>query len=347
MTLTDVVKEILDLTKMSLTPQEIREIIKAQYPHFYGTCSHISNVVKGHYKDIDHALLAQIYSTIKQNSSFSCDTSVKPMVITIQKNEPKLKLIPKPTLIRDPNQVRNEDDLISNIEHYYKKSLEVMHDFGGPSIYFHIQAIKEQEKNFLSDRHIEMIYATLASWGMHKMGDPAFSKAKLVSFTVFKSSILMYQSRLSDLSKMNMKLCTQKEYEDFIDDLEPIYNNLRVSISEATIVANSKTLAHLLPQMIPPIDRQYTIRFFTQENKDFFNIKGNYKQINLPSELRSQFIDFKSYCSNIKKIFDKCKSDLFSINTESFNTSYPKIMDNLIMAFVKDVPKPKSENLKK
>jgi hypothetical protein len=65
----------------------------------------------------------------------------------------------------------NETELVERIAYYYEKSLTVLDNFGGPSVYFHVQAIKQQEMGFMSDRHIEMIYATLASWGMHRMGD--------------------------------------------------------------------------------------------------------------------------------------------------------------------------------
>ncbi|MCH8272299.1 MAG: hypothetical protein IIB41_03485, partial [Candidatus Marinimicrobia bacterium] len=106
------------------------------------------------------------------------------------------------------------------------------------------------------------------------------------------------------------------------------------------IVAHSKTLAHILPNLIPPIDRQYTIRFFTQEYKDFFAKSGKYRQVNLPRDRDVQFADFKEYCCRIKMLIDQCDHQLFTIDKESFNTSIPKIMDNLIMAFVKDVPKP-------
>ena len=70
MTFTNAVIEILESKDRPLTPQEIRDIIKKFYPHFYGTLSHKANVDKGHYKDLDHALLAQIYSLIRQNNSF-------------------------------------------------------------------------------------------------------------------------------------------------------------------------------------------------------------------------------------------------------------------------------------
>lgn len=64
-----------------LTPQEIREEIKKNYPYLYGTESHHKNVDKGHYQDIPHAVLAQIYSQTKDNRDFFIDKSTKPLTI--------------------------------------------------------------------------------------------------------------------------------------------------------------------------------------------------------------------------------------------------------------------------
>jgi len=263
MTFIKVVKDILASTSGPITPQEIRELIKKQYHQYYGTPSHISNVTKGHYKDLDHALLAQIYGIVHMKKSFFCDKTHKPMKISLRNNEAKQKL--RPEIIPNGSNMSNEDDLIKNIGHYYKYSLEVMKEFGGPSIYFHVQAIKKQETAFLSERHIEIIYATLASWGMHKMGDPKITKAKMVEFPEFRQSIIKHRDQLQQLYSLRMDSCNPKQYGKHIDDLKKIYYSLKVSISQATIVAHSKTLAHILPNLIPPIDRQYTIRFFTQE----------------------------------------------------------------------------------
>ena len=358
MTFTKVVREIIRSASVPMTPQEISELIKKNYPQYYGTPSHVSNVSKGHYKNTDHALLAQIYSLVRMNMSFFCDKRHKPIKISLTND----KTAPNRTNNDLPNLegtihvrrtkmftketwalkiLQNEDDLIKNIAHYYKRSEEVLKEFGGPSIYFHVQSIREQEINFLSDRHIEMIYATLASWGMHRMGDPDSTKAKLVDFDDFRRAILSQQKRLQEFISLRIESCTQEQYEEYIDKLNDIYCSLKVSISDATIVAHSKTLAHILPNLIPPIDRQYTIRFFTQENKNFFTRSGKYRQINLPSGLEKQFSDFKKYSSRIKALFDRCDCQIFTIDKNTFNTSYPKIMDNLIMAFVKDVPKSK------
>ncbi|MDP3261156.1 MAG: hypothetical protein Q8M34_11350, partial [Thermodesulfovibrionales bacterium] len=205
-------------------------------------------------------------------------------------------------------------------------------------------AIKEQATNFLSNRHIEMIYATLASWGMHRMGDPEETKAKMVDFDIFRQCLLDHRDELKKFIDLKMESCTAKEYENHMRNLKEIYYGLKVSISDATIVAHSKALAHILPDLIPPIDRQYTIRFFTQDNKNFFSDSGNYRMINVPKGIDAQFKAFNEYTCRIKALFDRCDCQIFQIEKSSFNTSNPKIMDNLIMAFVKDVPKPIKKN---
>ena len=334
MTFTDVVKRILLSASGPITPQKIRDEIKTKFSQYYRTPSHIRNVNKGYYKDEDYALLAQIYSLVRTNSSFFCDNKHKPMMISLKENK---DMEVKPEIGFNGKTATNERDLINNIEYYYRLSLDVMKEFGGPSIYFHVNAIKEQEYLFLSDRHIEMIYATLASWGMHRMGDPGNTKAKMVEFNVFKASIIGQREKLQEFRDKQLDSCTHAQYEEYLNNLKDIYLNLRVSIADATVVAHSKTLAHILPNLVPPIDRQYTIRFFTQENKNFFTKSGKYRPINLPAGINAQFNDFKEYSCKMKAIYDRCDHTMFAINKETFNTSIPKIIDNIIMAFVKNV----------
>jgi len=108
MTFVNVVKDILASTSDPITPQEIREVIKKKYPQYYGTPSHIKNVAKGHYKDIDHALLAQIYSLVRTQKSFVCDKIYKPIKISLGKNQARQKQ--KPDILRNYDNIGNEED---------------------------------------------------------------------------------------------------------------------------------------------------------------------------------------------------------------------------------------------
>ena len=80
-----VIKQLLKRSPEGLSPQEIRDLIKQDYPEFYGTESHINNVEKGHYNDLDHALLAQIYVVQRNANDIYSDRSQRPMKLILLK----------------------------------------------------------------------------------------------------------------------------------------------------------------------------------------------------------------------------------------------------------------------
>jgi len=73
------VRALLKQNTSGLTPQEIRRLIKARYPSLFATESHLRNVRKGHYADLDHALLAQIYSSCLGARDICIDRTTKPI----------------------------------------------------------------------------------------------------------------------------------------------------------------------------------------------------------------------------------------------------------------------------
>lgn len=92
---TGTVKQILLDASIPLTPQEIRESVKETYGHWFATDSHQKNVEKGHYKDLDHALLAQIYSVVRTSDAFYCDKSEKPMKVSLVDLDSELEVLPE------------------------------------------------------------------------------------------------------------------------------------------------------------------------------------------------------------------------------------------------------------
>src|SRR5205814_4531445 len=57
--------------------------------------------------------------------------------------------------------------------------------FGGPSLYFHHKALEAARIPDI-DRFAECMYATLASWGMHRMGQGG---SKMCDFASFHDSL--------------------------------------------------------------------------------------------------------------------------------------------------------------
>jgi len=79
----DLIRQILRSHPDGMTPQQIRETIKVSYPEFYGTESHRRNVEKGHYRDLDNALLAQIYVVARTGAQIFVDRTQKPIRLTL------------------------------------------------------------------------------------------------------------------------------------------------------------------------------------------------------------------------------------------------------------------------
>ena len=84
----------------------------------------------------------------------------------------------------------NIERFITNQERYFSGSYEQFLAFGGPSVYFHVECLRAGQTDFLSKRHIEMLYATLAAWGMHRMGDLETTKTKLTNWERFYGSLV-------------------------------------------------------------------------------------------------------------------------------------------------------------
>lgn len=117
--------------------------------------------------------------------------------------------------------------------------------------------------------------------------------------------------------------------------LRPCYTTLKLSSSRATIVVNSKALFHLVPHLIPPIDRQYTIRFFNRQPADWFDAKGKFRLVMLPSKPEVQFELFRSTCLKIKNLADQIDRSLLDEEWTARGVTAPKAMDNAIVSYVR------------
>ena len=89
------------------------------------------------------------------------------------------------------------------------------------------------------------------------------------------------------------------------------------SVAAAQIVANSKALHHLLPTLVPPIDREYTYRFF-------------YGRTMLSIEERPRF----RKCLQAASVAAECSSVIQTLLAKSWNTSPAKVVDNAVVGYL-------------
>jgi T5orf172 domain len=85
--LRDAVRKILADSQEPLSPPQIKDRIKKEYPHLYNTESHRVGVQKGNYHDLDHALAAPIYNLVRTGTEFIVDRSTKPMRASLVKED--------------------------------------------------------------------------------------------------------------------------------------------------------------------------------------------------------------------------------------------------------------------
>jgi hypothetical protein len=228
----------------------------------------------------------------------------------------------------------NSDRLLAAQHRYLDDSYASFLAFGGPCVYFHQECLKAGVQAFLSDRHVELVYATLTAWGMHRLGDPDKTKTKLTDWTVFRESIVSAGHALDHLRTKGMLDVSADEYDRVLHAMRPTYRSFRISTSDATIVANSKALFHLLPNLIPPIDRQYTIRFFRQR-PELWKRNGKFAMITLPTGLDAQFDLFLSTCISIRRLAARIERPLLDRESREHGVSVPKTIDNAIVNYVR------------
>jgi len=221
---------------------------------------------------------------------------------------------------------KNLIELAGKLGTYLKetKTIPAKKIFSGPSLYFHQKAIEDARgRDFLGEKHLQMIYAVLPSWGMHRMGN---TKAKVINFDKFEEQIDKVADDLRKLRRKDENILSENSVETALD----LIFRIHISESESRLVSSSKTLHHILPDLIPPFDRAYSRRFMVQDHKKFDTHPIQLNSINREKEIAKEFI------TEMKVFIEKYGKKMEGYKDDVFNTSLPKIFDNLIVVFIRD-----------
>ncbi len=215
--------------------------------------------------------------------------------------------------------------LQQNIMVWLQNPQNVPIQWEGPSLYFHkvlvnfaneIPDLLERAANpFFSER----LYACLASWGMHRFDNP---NARLVEYRAFSQEINNLAQQLSPLSDLRLHQLDEHNFQEVSNMLTGLIDNIQVVVAGWPLVANTKLIHHMLPHLVPPIDRKYTLKFFINRTDD---------SNNLPSYTFSQL--FESFwtvaVANGQVLEQMC------VNTwelpNAWNTTVPKLIDNALV----------------
>jgi hypothetical protein len=228
----------------------------------------------------------------------------------------------RPRIGRSERARRNLDQLVDRFGQCVD-AFERSNAFPGPSLYFHERALERRRQHhdvesLLADElFFEYVYAVLPAWGMHRMGPQA---AKVGEFGAFIRSFRTLAPELEDLWSRRITEVGESDAAAVAEAVWKVIARLHVSTSGTRIVAGSKALHHVLPDLVPPIDRQYTFRFFTGQKA----VSGG--------EERAFMEWFPLLC----EVGRRCSAEIAAaVGRRGFMATGPaKVIDNAIMGFM-------------
>ena len=210
--------------------------------------------------------------------------------------------------------------VVKNSDQYHRQFYAVK-TFGGPSLYFHRRALGLNGR-VSTNQQMELIYGVLTSWGMHRMGKGG---SKMLPFDTFQKSVVAVRSHVARAGGVTPSVMGDSDWAL----LETIFKTLKVMQSKTSIVGNSKVMAHLLPNAIAPVDREYTMKFLFGTG----NITNN-----LSSEwllMRKIHEEFFYPIANDSRFQRQARKWIGNQTNWPWDTSVLKVIDNLVIGAMK------------
>ena len=209
----------------------------------------------------------------------------------------------------------------------YLERFEELELFTGPSVCFHLRTLHvlrmhgSAAEAAADSSFAEMLYATLTAWGLHRMGR---TRTKLLPFEEFSSSLREARDAIRDIERYRLLALHQGQVNHAVSGVWRIMERLRLGASNTKLVVNSKAVHHLLPALVPPVDREYTLTFFF-----------GHKNLS-----RGEEETFKEMFPLFHRIGVSCAELIRQAVGRGFHTSETKVIDNAIVGFVSKEMKP-------
>lgn len=229
----------------------------------------------------------------------------------------------RPRMSRTARSRSNIEALIGDFSGHLSR-FERSNAFSGPSLYFHAKAIARRleysrvDDLLADDLFFEYVYAVLPAWGMHRMGTQA---AKVGDFESMVGSFRSCADEIELLWDVHITDVAEGAVAAVAEQVWRVLGSLQVSTSATKIVAGSKALHHVLPSLVPPIDRQYTFRFFTGQR-------------NLASSDQKAFLEWFPYFAEIGSRAAAEIQDALD-RGGVMATGAAKVIDNAIIGFMR------------
>jgi hypothetical protein len=189
----------------------------------------------------------------------------------------------------------------------------------GPAFYFHKKSLESSSE---IENFSEASYAMLVAWGMHRPGKHG---PKLKPFNEYKSSLKKIWNDVEKIKTLDINSVTERDWTI----IGNIFKELNIVKGSTVLVANSKLISHLMPKLIPPVDRSNTLKYLKLSSVEK-TLDGQWKQLEniikefyIPASKDQLFLEKN-------KVWSRFKPKYF------WDTSKFKVIDNIIMGIQRD-----------
>lgn len=162
-----------------------------------------------------------------------------------------------------------------------------------------------------NDQFLCSLYDTLKAWGLGSRGSRLVEKEK------FKTCIRIMASEIELLEGYRIGQVSNHIIGTISEKIWKLIQRLSIVDNKSKIVAGTKAMHHILPDLIVPIDRTYTQSFFLWHNSKF--------QYNQEDVFIKSFYHFNIIGSQIA---------LENYIDNGWNTSITKVIDNTIVGMI-------------
>ena len=221
-------------------------------------------------------------------------------------------MLPEQTINNSSKSQTNELDnkMLKDEKHISAALTEVKEYYrtGTAAFYLYQQIVTFSLKDKFNHDFLKLLYATLDAWNMNSRG------AKLADFDTFRESVSAQKNSFMDLKDHTIEQLSENDFEV----LKKLFSNLSLTqAKKPPLVTFAKTMHFMLPELIAPMDRKYTLNFF-------------FKNTNVPNNHEKQFEIFKSVQTCFASFAKAFKLSKY-VENETWNANIPKVIDNIIV----------------
>lgn len=168
--------------------------------------------------------------------------------------------------------------------------------------------------------HVECVYDVVRAWGMDTQAEKNNPKRpKMVDIEIFTESVSRLKHIVIDLQMKNLCDLVPTDWTM----IESLFKDINVMQTRRHLVGHSKVLAHLIPDIVSPVDQNNTLAYL-----DLTHPIGLIKEWQMFRDIHVGFVIPVAASLDFQIEAQKWIAD----GEFPWDTSVPKIIDNLVFA---------------